>query len=992
MAKKAFNNFGSTRASVTPSTNLASSLVLSYSGTISAPVTNMMLMACINTSGTLYLRRNDKNFNHRLREYVTTNLYPTNLEVSTLAWYNSNQNSTWWSRYKKADISLSFTKFAITGSSSGTITPSSEAWKQYVGKLQLGFRSLMAYQLDGAGVPSSPFQYKGDLPQRVPTNDNPASNNNYLSVNSTRVSGYETNNAFIHPEYTPFCFNASAQNYYGSSATPSVEHLFNDFVSGCTVGSKKSVTAIIEDFKNIYMSEVLSYCNHLGLYRDLTKLFNTIKANALSGDTQPYLSLGNLGLEDVTSVYGVLQNTHVFPSLGSAFTGAATGLVHFESNAASAYQNVETIERMMSNYTFNLTGAVANVLGGVTFTKVGRIGALRSQLLVMPDNISRKKYELGLIDDVPASPYSGLLSTRPLGQFTTLSAADGWAAEVRLKDTQLSLVAIGLSHFVSSSHCLGVMFGVANGANQGVASGAFLYSSVVRLAYSKLNSVTTTLDGATCKVFGWGTAVSGTNSGYSTVSANQELNALGGIDPTLGTRQAPANNTIRPYLDTHAVKIVCCIPFNVDDMKVDGSGNVAYFSLADGCANVFGQWSCKAAFGYLKGSYQVFTRLTTYGQLKAIHGSTKTIEECVDLATTAFITECLGYITVADTDPNPFEQFMAYTPLQYVGYDLPPMRSWSARFFDYKCYPNDVGVNPAPNKTLIKRSNSLGGILSGKVGTRVDDLTKPYYGDKTNARTSATLGLVEAWDRWKMSLLWDVSPTRMDAQNGIYDQGNAAQIKATWGGGKLLRLKPSDVTEVNYRKAGRVGYRVASMNTGILVLSATMTKHATSPTSVTSSINNMLPIYRNVYEATTSTRAYGVQSEVSPELLNIAMLQSDMVGKPRDTVAFSLGLYSYFNSASYFSYIPAKLTFFDYITNATRVISGVAMRNDVPTDGLLVRLQDRLSGEVLAVQLSQKGGKYRFYGCQPHREYLVSTIDPLKELSADIEDVEVKLT
>ncbi|MEG1728183.1 MAG: hypothetical protein RR280_01385 [Bacteroidaceae bacterium] len=984
MAKKAFNNFGSTRAAVTPATTLNSTLALSYTSGVANPVSAMTLLSNIQTSSALYLRRNDKNFTHRLKEYVTTNLYPDNLEVATISRYDSNQNTSWWSRYKKTDITLNATKFALLGTTTGTITPTSAAWRQYAGKLQLGFRSLLMLQYFGYEELVLPYQYRADLPMKAPATDNPDADTNWMTTNSPR-GGYETITAFTTPEYTPFNFNAAAKNYYGSAATANLEHPFNDFVSGCTVGSKKNVTALIEDFKDMYMGEVLSYINNLQLYRDAKKLFDTIKAASLAGDTQPYLSMGNLGFESVNSIYTLLVGTYVFPSIGSAFTGSSTGLVHFESNAASAYNNYETIERQMSNYTFALTGSIAGVQGGVAFTKTGRNGALRSQLLVMPDNISRKKYELGLVEDVPAAPYAGLLSTRPLGLFTTLTAADGWACEVRLKDTQLSLVAMGMSQFVSGANCLGVMLGPVSGTSQAVYSGVNIYSNTVKLAYTKLNSVTTTLDGASCKVFGWGTAISATTSGYSTTTTNQNLTALGGVDPTLGTRHAPDNNTIRPVLDAHPVKLICCIPYNVDDMKVDGSGNVAYFSLADGCANVFGQWSCKYAFGYLKGSYQVFTRLTTFGQLKTIHGASKTIEECIDLATTAFITECLGYITVADADPQPFEQLMAYTPLQYVGYDLPPMKSYVRRFYDYKVYPVDV-LAPAPNKALIKKANSLGGILSGGLGTRINDIVKPYYGTKRDSRPTSFPSILDAADQWKASLLLDIGVTKMDAQNGIYDQGNAAAIKAKWGGGALLRLKPSGGSVADFKKAGRVGYRVASMNTGILNLSATMTKHANF-VSVTSNLNNSIPIYRDNYSATTTNRSYGVQADSSPELLNIAMLQSDQVGKPRDSVALTFSMWAFPNSTSYMYYVPSKLSAFDYMTNATRVLSGVASRNDVPTDGLLVRLQDRLSGEVLAVQLSQKGGKYRFYGCQPHREYLVSTIDPLREYTADIEDV-----
>lgn len=985
MAKKAFNTFGSSRASVTPSTNLSTTLTTTYGGVVASNISTMILLSRLDTTN-YFPRRNDKNFYHRIREYVNTALYPVTANVATVGWYSTTNNTSWWEHYRKADVTLQMTKYAVTGSATGTVVPSSEAWKTFAGKLPLGFPCLFMFQ-PTRGSLASPYQYRGDLAQQVCVSATPSQLGNYSSQRSVAVSNYETQSVYKSPEYTPFNFTPDWRAVSNSAPHAQLEHPMNDTLSGCTVGSKKSTTAILSDLRDIFLKEVMSYCNHITVRNDLSKLINAIYASVNAGDTQPYISLGNLGLEDVSSIVSLLNSMYCLASLGSNFTGGSTGLVHFEGSAASAFVNLETIERAMSNYVFSKAGGTpSDVTGNEVFTKTGRIGALRSQLLVFGDNLSRKKYELGLVDSKPSAPYAGLLSSRPLGQFNSFSTSDGWSCEVRLKDTQLSLISFGMSHFATGASCLGVMLGTISGSIQSVASGLFSYGSLVKLAYTKLNSVTTTLDASSCKVFGWGTVISATTSGYTSVASIQDLTPVGGIDPTTGTRHTPTNSTVRASVDTTPIKILCAIPYNVDDMKVDGSGNVPYFDIASGSSSVFGQWSCKAAFGYLKGSYNLYTRLTTYGQLKAIYGSTKTVEECVDLATTAFITECLGYITVADTDPNPFEQYMAYTPLQYVGYDLPPMRSWDKRFYDYKVY-DPYGSDSTVNRNHLKRSNSLGGMLSGTVGSRVDRVVKPYYGSATSSRENVDPNYLDARSRWMANLQWDTGKVVMDSQNGIYYNNEAEQVKAKWGGGKLMRLKPTDQTDAQFKQGGRVGFRAASMNYGCLIFSAIMYRHDVTSLKGISNVNKMGNMFQTAYSLNNTNRQFGLQADISPELLDIAMLQSDMIGKPRDNVATSLGLYAYVGSTSYLTYVPLKYTQFDYTTNATRVLSGVAMRNDVPTDGLLVRLQDRITGDILAVQMSQKGGKYRFYGCQPHREYLVSTIDPLREFTADIEDV-----
>lgn len=995
---KTYNNFGVNRATVTPTVTLATGAVTPFGSSPTNLAASTTLLG--NTVGrSLILRRKDKNFYHRMRDYVANTLYPTNSDRLVNELRGSSVRGFW--RQKKVDINLTNNKTAIGVAPSATIDPNSEAWKQWVGKQHIGFPMNDLYDYyAGQSARLTTYQdnqYMHDnIPQYIATLTE--NENNYTayasSINAAVVQG-TSRHTVNRPDFTPFCMVTSSELSGDHSLnTMNTLHPLADSLSGCTVGQKYSVSDLLGIFRDLFFNEVLDFVNHPTQVKDFTALRDLVYSQLSPTNKQPYINIATIPNMTNASMLTMLYSLGHLNTMGSPVTGGATGLVHFEGTYHSGVAGFETIERLMSAGTITaaytdgvLTSADYN--GTAAFSKQGRVGALRALLMVVPDNIKRKQYELGLTTTKPTELYSGLMSVRPLGKFTTLSTADGWACEVRLKETQLSLIAFGVGRFATGSSSIGTVV-APNPTNLHLIGGLHATSYRPMASYTKLNYVDFTQSGQNCRIYGFADILSTINTQYSTNALCASLEGMGNIDPSIGDKILP-NSTLATIGDTYQVRLCVVVPFELSGMVKDGSGNVPYFTLAEGSSIVLNNWTSKAAFAYIQGSYHVYTRIMNFAQMKAIHGATKTFEECMDLATTAFINECRNYFDVAETDPNPVEQLMAYTPLNSVGYNLPAIRSYVKPQYDYRPYPQNAALDGAPNLALIKKSSRIGGMYFGGTGVRIDGLQKFVYGTRgsSSAVHSTTVSTsVDMYIQW----LWGGAflPPLMDGAIGYYYGGEREQVKTKWGGGRLFRLNNSDQTLDTFKYSGRMGFRAASLNNNVLSYSGaykfTRTPYGTNTPTLTALMPSVL--IRPSYNA---ERAYSAQAEVSPELVN-SYLQTIAVGKSFQRTAADYGAYAFTQSTTYAEAFPDKGTVYDFTSDATRTVKGIARKDDIPTQFLPVRLYDRATGELLAHQLSQAGGLYKFYGLQKNRRYSLVVLDPQRDFNSVIEDVEVILT
>lgn len=989
MGKKNFCNFGDTRATVTPRKTITALVYAGNAGT-SSVLSGVVLLAGNSTSSAGEMLRKDKKALLRLRQYVEDFI----VQPDAVSYFASTGVKALY-RQKRIDATSFFTKWKMKVTS-GNVPTNTEAWYNYVGSVY-------------AGMPTTP------LPPSNMDLASPSSGESYVSfLNKLWARSQSlgvTGDSFPPPSavggehyffegasYTPFCIQGTHIINYASSMT--LDLLFQagllvDPISGCTVSQKLSVSDLIKKFREGMYASLFELVANAENKEFLMQWVADMKAlpegGVLNYSWQDYTG-------DIPNEYSRLF-VH-FPTmggvLGSFMHGLRTGLIPFESSVWSGVTNYDTIERIMSGKTcsqpYTTVENRVSILGNTsnTFSVQGRAGALRSMRLVTPDNLNRCLFDLKVEGATPPTDwYAGLVSIRPLGKFTDLNAADGYASEVRLKENQLSLFAFGAGRFLDSPACLPrTNVSVSSSSSSVYCVGGLPTHTGALVAFKTLlRDKTITLDGVACKYFATVEVMGYSSSAYSIERANN-IDSYGTIDPDVGTASFAV-----PMQDiTHAemgVTLRCVVPYEVDGMKVQPDGSVPYFTLAEGSDKALsGDWGWKAGVAYLQGSYIVFTRIQRYTDLTTAYGNLS-LRELMEKAGDAFLTECQGYFTTGDVDPNPVEQYMQYTPLKNVGYDLPDVLHYQDKDFDFLSKATGV-VKGAPSPWYKKAgANKLYGSLRSSKGSRLDSLYNLWFGQKLSTVSAHVNNLITSQDLYVLPLFTGVQEPYIDGGVGYYGGRNKTDHRARMKAIKFNPVRSSEKSDIaEYNKSGRFGFRATSLNSGVLLgrYFTSLQTMATTPLFITTP-NALAGVNAQSHES----YAWALH-RASPEQMN-KLDELNISGTPvlPKTKAYSL-LLPVAGSNLYSAYTAGEGSQYNFLTNATRTLSGVACRDDVPTQFLPVKLFDRETGTLLATQLSGKNGLYKFRGLQNHKTYMVVVSDPKKEFNSDIEDLEVKTT